>query len=413
MADGATIKFWEDCWVADDSSIKVLINNDSRIPTPSSCALEFVDSNQCWDIRRMMQVISEEIINKIMEIHPPSDTHGPDTPVWCPDQNGKFSIKSAYMCIRSLADKEAMPVWSKIWKCQAFQAGRFLLWRLAHDSLPTRARTARWGNNDPRCVWCKNFRETNTHLFRECFKVARIWRRFINPKDYAFFFNLPLKDWIAWNLGSGKVFCNIPWPTIFTITIYLIWQWRNKSLKEIDFSVPFDPERLILCFAKSHVRAWSVVDPNPNHTVNRCGGLIRDEDGSWIQGFKKRIGIATPLTAELWGIFYGLSLASSIKASRVEIESDSSMIIKHLNNVPCNDLEDNHVMKKIKELISRDWETSFSFIPSKLNRCADYLAKESLSDNWNLDILVSPPSCIGSFIREDASGLIPLSDLGG
>ncbi|KAF7813490.1 ribonuclease H [Senna tora] len=125
-----------------------------------------------------------------------------------------------------------------------------------------------------------------------------------------------------------------------------------------------------------------------------CGGLIRDQDGCWVRGFKKRIGITSPLTVELWGIFYGLSLAWNIQASRVEIESDSINIIKYLNKEASNELEDNHVMKKIKELISRDWEISFSFIPSKLNRCVDYLAKESLSASWNLDILDSPPCCI-------------------
>jgi len=47
------------------------------------------------------------------------------------------------------------------------------------------------------------------------------------------------------------------------------------------------------------------------------GGLIRDENGDWIVGFARNIGITTSFQAELWAIRDGFSLCVDRKFSAV------------------------------------------------------------------------------------------------
>ena len=47
------------------------------------------------------------------------------------------------------------------------------------------------------------------------------------------------------------------------------------------------------------------------------GGLIRVENGDWIVGFARNIGITTSFQAELWAIHDGLSLCVDRKFSVV------------------------------------------------------------------------------------------------
>ena len=54
-----------------------------------------------------------------------------------------------------------------------------------------------------------------------------------------------------------------------------------------------------------------------------AGGVFRDESGIWMQGFVFRIGIASALIAELWGIFQGNNICWNIGGcKRVEMGTD-------------------------------------------------------------------------------------------
>lgn len=59
-----------------------------------------------------------------------------------------------------------------------------------------------------------------------------------------------------------------------------------------------------------------IAKANPGTTG--CGGLIRDESGSWIGAFAFNIGICSTFMAELWGVLKGLEVAwnKGIKESR-------------------------------------------------------------------------------------------------
>ena len=58
-----------------------------------------------------------------------------------------------------------------------------------------------------------------------------------------------------------------------------------------------------------------------------CGGIIRDEQGQWITGFVRRIGVANNFIAELWGLRDGLQLCYCRNFNSIEVEIDAKAIL--------------------------------------------------------------------------------------
>ncbi|KAL6130125.1 hypothetical protein ACLB2K_068506 [Fragaria x ananassa] len=58
-----------------------------------------------------------------------------------------------------------------------------------------------------------------------------------------------------------------------------------------------------------------------------AGGVIRNHAGTWIIGFQINLGVGEILTAEAWGLFYGLKLAVKLQISNLEVESDSAILV--------------------------------------------------------------------------------------
>lgn len=52
------------------------------------------------------------------------------------------------------------------------------------------------------------------------------------------------------------------------------------------------------------------------------GGLIRSNQGVWIMGFTKCIGIGVPLMAEAWVLATGLEVAINMGLRKLEVEMD-------------------------------------------------------------------------------------------
>ena len=52
------------------------------------------------------------------------------------------------------------------------------------------------------------------------------------------------------------------------------------------------------------------------------GGLVRNDQGRWLEGFCGVMGAATPLQAELWGLRQAFTLARDNAWAGIIIESD-------------------------------------------------------------------------------------------
>ncbi|KAF7814421.1 ribonuclease H [Senna tora] len=388
---------------------------------------DFVDELGQWKNSEEMTSLPEEIKQKINDMIPPNESLGPDTPLWNHEVNGIFTIKSAYQSICKI-NREPRSIWKLIWKANTIPRNKTILWRLGHEKLPTRSRLASWCNINPMCPLCGSFRETNIHLLRDCRKVAAIWNLFINPRCRALFYLLPTKEWISWNLQRKVNFSGIQWSVIFPIGCSLIWKWRNRICNDSEFTLPEEPHRVILFHARTFVQACSDVLKTPradpiqqkNHWVKpcidwikvncdgavcnlskkaSCGGLLRDSYGNWISGYMANLGTTNVLTAELWGIYYGIKTAWAQGYRKVVVESDSTMAVKQIIGSSACDISVHPVTYSIRKWLNKCWVVQVNYISRSGNMCADLLAKKGLAIQKGLLLLKDPPEFIRNAIH--------------
>ncbi|KAF7812623.1 putative ribonuclease H protein At1g65750 family [Senna tora] len=93
----------------------------------------------------------------------------------------------------------------------------------------------------------------------DCLLVA-ISNVFINPRDRASFYLLPLDEWIGWNLERKVCFASVPWSVAFSVACHNIWAWRNLTNKSSENTCPKEPHRIILHQAKQMQLGWSMLE---------------------------------------------------------------------------------------------------------------------------------------------------------
>jgi hypothetical protein len=122
------------------------------------------------------------------------------------------------------------------------------------------------------------------------------------------------------------------WKTIFLVACWYMCKWRNKSIFDEDFRRPSNPTHVIMKMAmdidsrehnhlirgqrkkdivfigwKRPPESWIKLNCDGAYKESvdlvGCGGLLRDSDGRWIQGYTQKIGACDALHAEMWGMY--------------------------------------------------------------------------------------------------------------
>ena len=62
------------------------------------------------------------------------------------------------------------------------------------------------------------------------------------------------------------------------------------------------------------------------------GGLIRDGQGNWIEGFSRNIGHTNSFLVEIWALRDGLQLCYHMNLHAVIVELDARALVDALNN---------------------------------------------------------------------------------
>jgi len=213
-----------------------------------------------------------------------------------------------------------------------------------------------------------------------------------------------------------------------------LWTWRNKSIFEEGFQRPTNPAYVIqnyIRFIEESSQNHLQINPQHKETVYigwkmpvdgwvklncdgackgngelvGCGGLFRQPDGKLIKGFSCKIGACDTLHAKMWGLYLGLDMAWREGLSHLIVESDSKVLVDMVsNNCKINGVIPS-LIRRIQELLRRDWHTQVIHTWREGNRCADWLANFSFSlDSWNLLVLETPPSELRRLLFDDISG---------
>lgn len=205
-----------------------------------------------------------------------------------------------------------------------------MLWLLRHNRLPTYQSLASKGLlANPNCPICGQYEESAVHasINTDCTWAKDIWKHLVQPAAQTSFLEKSITDWIDWNLTKDvlRYEWDIKWSLIFTETVFVLWQERNKVVHEEGNQSPLVTLEQIRRRGEEAVRAF-VNDPDRNVESTRIqwvkpeagviklnvdgavrnngnenegpasiGGVFRDHSGQWLLGFAEMIARDTPL----------------------------------------------------------------------------------------------------------------------
>jgi hypothetical protein len=183
VGDGKTINIWQDPWLPRLWSRKPITRKKNNIITKVSELINPVTGS--WDSQLVREIFLSQDASLILSIPLVDDMQ--DHWAWHFEENGQFSVKSAYRLKRKLEDIDRNgqtecqdPAegfnWLQIWKLECSLKVKMLIWRIAHDSLPHRVNLERRGIElDPICPVCNRLNEDGAHLFLKCKKIKGSW----------------------------------------------------------------------------------------------------------------------------------------------------------------------------------------------------------------------------------------------
>ena len=132
------------------------------------------------------------------------------------------------------------------------------------------------------------------------------------------------------------------------------------------------------------------------------GGLLRDENGSWIGGFSRRIGIANSFTAELWALRDGLLLCRQLNVQAVAIELDASAIVDAFTHQSAANTIVSSIMEDCKLLMNQIPQASISHVYREANKSADWLASFGLNLDSYFVLWNGPPVDLIPILEADS-----------
>jgi ribonuclease HI len=110
------------------------------------------------------------------------------------------------------------------------------------------------------------------------------------------------------------------------------------------------------------------------------GWVIVTGDGIFTEG-SRRIGTTTNNCAEYEALVHGLSVAAESGFDRVEVRSDSELVVRQVTGEwSVNDPDLREYRVRVRELLTEFGSWSLSHVPREINERADELANEAFED---------------------------------
>lgn len=232
------------------------------------------------------------------------------------------------------------------------------------------------------CFRCGREQETILHSLRDCHFSRAVWEDVGVATLPAGFFNLQLHDWVLHNLRCSFLFNGASWKFFFAIAIWLLWFWRNSQLHNIALPDPKIAKQIILAKTKEawdmttgfpdrlrYVGRVSWIRPSPGYVklnvdgslrgesgYAAAGGVVRDENGLWLQGFTCKLGRCSVIITELRALYHGLMQCWKLGLRKVQAESDSLEAIQKIEELVMGLGTGPPIVRAIVELLQRDWE---------------------------------------------------------
>ncbi|XP_075098508.1 uncharacterized protein LOC142175508 [Nicotiana tabacum] len=316
------------------------------------------------------------------------DENGKDLMSWDMNSNGMFITKS---CYKLLEDNH--------WDLHCPTKIKFFIWQCMHNKIPCRTYLHYIGINiDPICPICKQGHEDATHIFLLCPIAIRYWSSIgliINRSNAQ-------SNWLAIlrNSHLQDSHHHYAWKNILPFSIWNLWKNRNNNVNNLDVDINPSQERPLPNKIKLNIDG-AFLKEKLHAGIER---VFRNSSGKWIMGFTKYCYITCSLQAELLALEQGLKLAVEMPYTVIEIESDSTDIIKMLMD---ENASTNACLLNYRSLMHRLKSTVIRHNFREGNVVADCLAKEVVKD-FKLDKcyhLARPPLFVEAILEKDMQGL--------
>lgn len=208
-----------------------------------------------------------------------------------------------------------------LWKAPVLKKLQFFLCLCCYDRLPhfSLLHKIRLVPNLA-CALCSASIENTLHILHDCPIAYDLWRQcpFTDTPVYSnsFWTESSILQWLSINLKSDAYLPHYsPWATFFSFACWSLWLLRNrrryqtnashdtptfysilsKAVEYTQFTNPTSPKpSRVLGFL-----SWEPPDPpffclntdgstNPNPEDGGIGGVLRNHEGQWIQGFMQK-----------------------------------------------------------------------------------------------------------------------------
>eukprot|EP00258_Populus_trichocarpa_P027694 XP_024443713.1 uncharacterized protein LOC112324533 [Populus trichocarpa] len=438
VGNGKQILFWRDSWLESYGPIINHLEREVQVDTLDYTVADMVDDRGNWKWDVFAHLIPMQIVMSIVGYTPPMQDGIDDTVGWDHSSNGKLTVRTAYMVLEERGEMDQDPIWRLIRKWQGMERIKVFLWTVAHNSIMTNdLRYRRHLTANRFCDHCGTEVETLTHALRDCPKARKIWEVFVKVENRELFFSQNWYAWLVSNMSArNRNTDHGAWSLEFGIALWYIWKERCNRVFGVDqgnwFRAILAIKRMVRDteFTQRHGNdegrsskedtqvGWKYpqeeriklnVDgcSKGNPGVAGAGGVIRDHLGVWIGGFARNIGICSSVNAELWAVYVGLQLAWDRGFRKVDLESDSKVVVGLINGDSVRVDRNYNIIMQIIGMLGRDWEVTTYHVYREANCVADWLANYGLTRDLldrGSDVLEEPPSGLYPLLYYDLIG---------
>ncbi|XP_056842864.1 uncharacterized protein LOC130495483 [Raphanus sativus] len=391
VGNGQSINVWRDPWLSlTEQECPMGLPSEKYATLLVSDLLEPDSGN--WD-RELIQILFPEYESKTLCIKP-SLTGAPDKLIWLGTKYGEYSSKSGYYtAIEDLLledPAEASFNWKKnVWALDVAPKVKNFSWKILKRAIPVGARLVeRHIDTDPRCKRCGQ-NESITHMLFQCHYARKVWllAPFTTDMDYSGIIDL-FTDWPDLSAQKCLPPAGIATGSLFPWILWSLWK-RTLSLWQSNLqgngvyivtqitqatSEERPPPPLVAPAGAVTVRsdaAWNMLDATAG--LGWC--LLTTPTG---EDFRRRLEhVSSPLMAEGLALREAVLSCRSLQQRVLRFESDSSQLIKTINNQE-GIAELHSVVSDILSLASEFVSVSFVWISKEKNSRADALAKSAL-----------------------------------
>jgi ribonuclease HI len=323
--------------------------------------------------------------------------------------------------------------WNRIWKLHVPERVKTFMWLMLHGRLLTNSLKSKMRLCHAMCTFCGDVEETILHVLRDCPRAMAVWRCVVTMTDSASFFMSEIDNWIQLNLTNAMQWNGVGnWCDFWALCCHSIWNWRNKEMFDESFMRPSRPLPLLMKMLQEYNDAvtdsmvvggiqkmvsligWkppreSFIKLNTDgaYKVNQiagCGGVVRGSHGEWLGGFAKGIGLCSAFVAELWGVYEGLKLVYRLGFKNVELEVDSEAVVGVIKSGCTMSYGGSTLLKRIWQLLEKDWKVEISHVYREANNCADALTNIGCSHAFNFEFYACCPASVSDVFNLDMRG---------